>query len=138
MLHLLTQTIWCFILVQALSRSPTSALDISDRWEPPSVFWGLDPMTRRPVPVTLNLLHRPHSIYICFPFIRLTHNEPPRGMYECVRMREGLTWRDQGADDDEKTVLWDLSVCEEQDCGYVFHPRLHVQSSQIHLKLHER
>lgn len=62
---------------------------------------------------------------------------PPshRGVYECVRMREGLTWRDQGADDDEKTVLWDLSICEEQDCRYVFHPRLHVQSSQIRLKI---
>ncbi len=63
---------------------------------------------------------------------------PPCGVYECVRVREGLTWWDQGADDDEKMVLWDLSVCEEQDCGYVFHPRLQVQSIQIRLQIHKR
>lgn len=90
-------------------------------------------MTRGSVPATLNLLHRPRCIYICFPFIRETHNEHPRGVCECVRVRDGLTWRDQGADDDKETVLWDLSVCEEQDCGNVFYPRLHVQSGQIHL-----
>lgn len=123
----------CFIRVQTLSRSSTSAFDISDRWEPPSVSWGPDPMTRGSVPATLNLLHRPRCIYICFPFIRETHNEHPRGVCECVRVRDGLTWRDQGADDDKETVLWDLSVCEEQDCGNVFYPRLHVQSGQIHL-----
>lgn len=49
-------------------------------------------------------------------------------MYECVRVQEGLTWRDQSADDDEEMVLWDLCIGEEQNSGYAFHGHLQVYS----------
>lgn len=134
MLHLLTLMIWCFILVQTLKR--VSDLCAWHRWQMRATICVQGVLIQWHA-----ALFQSPLIYFTgrAPFTYVSHSSEQHTMIPPVACMKacawaGLTWRDQGADDDEKLVLWDLSVCEKQGCGYVFHSCLYVQSGQIHLK----